>query len=259
MNFGSFIPETLEEVYATSLKTNGAVVFNMEECSSFDLSGDQTTSEVTGKNGDVVSILKSKKTLKFSAESPYFSLDSIAAIRGGKVKEVTSSDKYTLRKFDILTLSGDKKLTLEDTPVTVTSEERTVQVVLEVALLNSDGSTKEVVTTDATCADKVVTLTSGNAGDTYRVVYDTEKTSGQIYVDEADKFSDTVSLYLKFTGHDACKTKDLVLYVKIPQFDFSGSYTMSGSDGKPASLKVEGNAVKSLCSGNKQLAEWYIA
>ena len=255
MNLGSFIPETLEEVYATSLKTDGSVVFNMEECGSFDLSGDQTTNEVTGKNGDVVSILKSKKTLKFSAESPYFSLDSIAAIRGGKTKEVTSDSKYTLRKFDILTLSSEKKLTLEDTPVTV----KTAQVVLEVALLNSDGSTKEVVTDKATVATNVVTLESGNAGDTYRVVYDTEKTSGQVYVDEADKFSDTVSLYLKFTGHDACKTKDLILYVKIPQFDFSGSFTMSGSDGKPASLKVEGNAVKSLCSGNKQLAEWYIA
>lgn len=254
MDFGNFIPESLEKVYATSLKTDGTVVFSMDECSSFEIAGDQSNEEVTGKNGDIVSILKSKKTLTFNAESPFFSLDAIAATRGGNTKEVTSSNKYILRKFDTCVLSADKKLTLEDTPVT----KETATVILEVALLNSDGSTKEVVTDKATAAAKEVTLSAGNEGDKYRVVYDTEKTSGVLYVDEADKFSETVSLYLEFIGHDACKTKDLVLHVKIPQFDSNGSFSVSGSDGKPGTFKINGSAVKSLCGGNKRFAEWYI-
>ena len=257
MDFGNFIPETLEEVYASSLK-NSNTVFGMEECSSFELSGDQTTTEISGKGGDIVSILKSKKTLKFNAESPYYSLDVLSAIRGGEVKEVTDSNKYTLRKFDIVTLSADKTLTLEDTPATITVGEATTSDILEVALLNTDRTTKQVVTETATCAGKTVTLSSGTAGDLYRVVYNTEKTTGQVYLDEANSFSDTVSLYLKFLGHDACKTKDLTLYVKIPQFDFNGSFSMSGSDGKPATMKIDGSAIKSICGGNKVFAEWYV-
>ena len=175
-----------------------------------------------------------------------------------EVKEVTDSNKYTLRKFDIVTLSSDKTLTLEDTPATITVGEDTTSDILEVALLNTDRTTKQVVTETATCAGKTVTLSSGTAGDLYRVVYNTEKTTGQVYLDEANSFSDTVSLYLKFLGHDACKTKDLTLYVKIPQFDFNGSFSMSGSDGKPATMKIDGSAVKSICGGNKVFAEWYV-
>ena len=253
IDFSKMIIKSAEEIYLFE-KENDAIKASYDEVTDITFTGDSSEQEVQGRQGSILAVLDSAKKLAVEFTNAYYTMDGLAVNTGGEVSSASSTEKFTIRRFEYAKLTDDKTLTLKDTPVTKTVEGETANVLVEVDLLNADKSIKSVVE-GATVAGKTVTLSEGTAGDMYRVVYDTEVESATRVIDDANEYAGTYRMIANLLVEDPCDHKEYYLQADVPSLKVKTAYEVAVGD-NPATMKVSGTAQKDICSEINKFATY---
>lgn len=254
LDFSKMIIKSAEEVYLFN-KDNDTIKATYDEITDITFNGDSDEKEVNGRDGAILAVLDSKKKLSVEFTNAYYTLDGHAAVTGTEVENATEAEKFIVRRFEYIKLSADKTLTLKDAPVKKTVDDSETSVVVEVDLLNSDKSTKTIVTSKATVAGKVVTLADGIEGDIYRVVYDIEVSEAKRVTDDANEYAGTYRMIANLIVEDPCDHKEYYLQAEVPSLKVKTAYEIAVGD-NPATMKVSGTAQKDVCSAIGKFATY---
>lgn len=253
IDFKKMIIKGAKDVYLFDKDTDTLKSY-FDEVTDIKFNGDSEEKEVEGFNGSVVAVLDSKKSLTCEFTNTYFTTDGLATVMGSKEEVASADNKFIIRRFEYKKLSATKTLTLDDTPIKKSSGGSSTGVIVEVDKLNSDKTIKEVIS-GATVSDKTVTLTDGTEGDLYRIVYDTEVTSGIRVTDNANEFAGTYRMIANLLVLDPCSKKEHLLQADIPSYKVKTSYTVETST-DPATMNVTGSAEKDICSADGTFATY---
>ena len=133
---------------------------------------------------------------------------------------------------------------------------------IHVAELSSSGSMGAVMTAGATPDESTFKLNGTtfnapvNSGKQYIIKYNRTVSNGAIIRNSADKFPDTIKLYLKVLAVDPCSADTLkAAYVELPSFQPSPETTIQfTTDGQ---LDYSGDLQVDYCAANKALYNIY--
>lgn len=211
-------------------RTDDTCLNILDEIKSFTLSNSEDSSDVTGKNGNVLFTLKKNKAVEGSGSSGYLS-GSLMSLQTGSDP---TSGKVKFRKREVISFNaGENSVVTAETAVGTAGAE-----ILSVLITVDDVTTKY---TQATVADgthfsyatgtKTLSLptTISDAG-TIEVVYDYEK-DGATVGNSADTYGKTTHTFINCLGKNTCD-ETYFIQLEIYRCDWNANFDLDmGGDG----------------------------
>lgn len=254
-NLGDIIIDRIQ--YGWAEKFDGTPLHVLTQLSEASIEITAESKDAVDKDGTLVKRFWQGKTGTFTATNAMLSMPVLASMSGitpdivsDGVLGTGSSGTLTMPK--IITANSGQELTLTGY----------VEGTMHVAELSASGSMGAVCTAGAnsTATTYVVNGTTftapTNTGKQYIVKYDRTVSNGAIIHNSADKFPDTIKLYLKVLAVDPCSADTLkAAYVELPSFQPSPETTIQfTTDG---TLDYSGDLQVDYCSANKALYNIY--
>lgn len=223
---------------------------------SIELSAE--SKDAVDKDGTLVKRFWQGKTGTFTATNAMLSMPVVASM-SGVTPDIVSDGQIngkagTLTMPKIVTVESGKEITLTGA----------VEGTIHVAELTTSGAMGAVMEAGASSTatsyvfvnDTKKLTAPTNPGKQYIVKYNRTVSNGAIIHNQADKFPQTVRLYLKCLAVDPCSADTLkALYVELPSFQPSPETTINfTTDG---TLDYSGDLQVDYCSVNKSLFNLY--
>jgi hypothetical protein len=200
----------------------------LEEVQDFTVSQDETTTDITGRNGRKLNTLKRNKSVTVSGNSGVVSAGLIGLQTGTSFEQVSTA---TINVVDTLTVEGNKATTSRAASGTTGAE------IITLALKNKNGtmdSSKKFTQSSAVAAGaftynpdtKELAFYEGDIedGTEIAVMYDSDVQGGYVHTNHSDVFSSKAEVYIDFIAEDTCS----VQYrdqIHIPMADVSGTFS----------------------------------
>ena len=233
----------------TGFDMSGNYWFTLDELKDATVAQSQETTDITGKQGRVISRMKKNKTIKVSGTN--------GLISGGLMEVQTGSafqDKDTNVLWrDYLTVSSNAATTSYKAIGTAGNEIEALYI------KTSDGTIGTKLVQDSTAASgkfaynpstKALTFSGLSDGTEIMVVYN-RKISASVLANSADTFSGKAMLSVDAMAEDKCGNLFRVQFF-IPKADFSGEFSIEMGD-NPAVHAFEADAMAGACTAGGAL------
>lgn len=259
MNIDKFTITSYDQITGFD-RTNGSLDMILDELSDFTLSQEEEKVDIIGKGGRVISSLKKNKKVTGKGTNGMLSGGALATMLGAEIED----GKHMIRYTDPIIVNANKGLTRQVAIGTIGNEIGTIYVRAENSAYISDGKKlTQVATTPATGefsydpATKEITFFAGDIADGTEVIafYDAEVTGKKI-INDADKYSKTLAVYIDVTCRDACDNLFHGQFI-IERADFSGTFDIQGGS-DPATLGFEFTSLPNLCTDKSDLWDFMI-
>ena len=239
----------------------GAFRFLLDEMQNCTIGNTQENTNLTGRNGRTIGMLKRNKAVKVSGTNGMVSLGLIET----EVGKAGENDVVTTVKIpDYIVAVKD---TEGDTIVAYTNHVAVGTAGNEIGELyvkNSNGTIKKTLTQDATASagkftyDPDTKKFAFNAGDVAEndeiTVYYKRKIKADVVIENvSDNYSEKLELYVDVIAEDKCKNEYRVQFF-IPYADFSGNFDIAIGDSQTAH-SFEATSLASVC-GNGSSVFW---
>lgn len=240
---------SLETITAFDV-TTGSYVFTLDELQNASIAQAQETTDITGKQGRVISTLKKNKTVTVSGTNGLVSGGLLETQTGG-----TFANKATeVLWADYLTVASGEATTSYKAIGTAGAEIEALYI------KNSDGTLGTKLEQDSTAAagkfayapaTKKLTFHTDVAAGSEVIVYYKRKITADVLDNEASTYSGKLTLYIDALAEDKCGNIYRVQFY-IPKADFSGEFTLELGDNQTTHA-FEAKALAGGCGGNGQL------
>lgn len=259
MNIDKFTIASYDQIVGFD-RTNGSLDFILDELTDFNLSNSEDKSEITGKGGRTIGTLKKNKKVTGSGTNGFLCGGALAAQVGSEVE----SGEHTIRYTDPVVVSNNKGTTVETAVGAVGNEIGVIYVRDENNAYISSG--KKLTQTSGVPKEgefsydpetKEITFFTGEIADGTEVIafYDA-KVTGKRIVNDTDRYSKTLALYIDVTCKDICDNLFHGQFI-IDRADFSGTFDLQGGN-DPVSHKFEFTSLPNLCTGKTLLWDFIL-
>lgn len=238
---------SIETVTGFDLVT-GNLKFILDELQNVTLDNAEETSDITGKNGRILSRLKRNKTVTISGTSGMLSGGLMEAQTGGKFESKTTEVMWT----DYLTVKSNAATT-SFTAVGTTGAE-----IIALYAKNADGTLGDLLTQGDAVAEGVFTYSpatkalafnDGEIADGSEVVVKYKrKIQGDVLGNDAENYSEKCVLYIDALAEDTCGNVFRV-QIYVPKADMSGNFSIEASDSQ-ATHPFEATSLAGSCGAN---------
>lgn len=245
---------SLETITAFDI-TTGAYRFTIDELQNASIAQAQETTDITGKQGRVISTLKRNKTVTVSGTN--------GLVSGGLLETQTGSNfenKATeVLWADYLTVASGEATTSYKAIGTAGAEIEALYI------KNSDGTLGTKLEQAATAAagkfaydpsTKKITFHTDVTAGTEVIAYYKRKITADVLDNSANTYSGKLTLYIDALGEDKCGNIYRIQFY-IPKADFSGEFTLELGDNQTTHA-FEARALAGGCGGNGQLWSYTI-
>lgn len=241
---------SIDQISAYGL--DGTPRWIMDEIQDGTISNTQEKEDITGKQGRKISSLKRNKAATVSATNGLVSAGLLESQVGS---EFTESEGATVRWTDYLVVNSNAATT------NYKAAGETGAEIIAVYVRNLDGSTgKKLTQAAATAADKFTYTPDSkalafNAGDiadgTEIVVFYDRKIPAAVLVNESDKYSEILQIYVDCSAEDKCGN---VFHAQFyfPKADVSGEFELAMGDSQTVHA-FEAEALAGSCGAGGQL------
>lgn len=251
MNFNDLTITSIDAINAFNIST-GAYRFTLDELQSAKIANSQDESDITGKNGRLLSTLKRNKTVTISGTNGLVSGGLLEVQTGG---EFATQDKATVRWTDYLTIKSNKATT-EFKAIGTTGAE-----IIALNIKNADSTIGKALVQDATAGEgkfaydpstKEITFKTSDYEDGTEIVviYD-RNIKADVLDNYSDVYSEKCKLYIDATAEDKCGLEYRVQFY-ISKADFSGTFDIDMGDNQTVHA-FEAKSQASACGGNGKL------
>lgn len=259
LNVNDLSITSFETVMACNI--NGGVFrFMLDEMQSCTINNTQENTNLTGRGGRTIGMLKRNKSVTVSGTNGMVSLGLIEA----EVGNAGESDKVTTVKIpDYIVATADEN-------GTVTAVTNYVAVgtagneIGELHVKDSSGRVIKTLTQDATASEgkfaydpstKTISFAEGDvAGGAEITVYYKRKIKADVVIENvSDNFSEKLELYIDAIAEDKCKNEYRVQFF-VPYADFSGNFEIAMGDSQTVH-SFEATSLASAC-GNGSSTFW---
>lgn len=240
---------SLETITAFDV-TTGSYIFTLDELQNASIAQAQETTDITGKQGRVISTLKKNKTVTVSGTNGLVSGGLLETQTGG-----TFANKATeVLWADYLTVASGEATTSYKAIGTAGAEIEALYI------KNSDGTLGTKLEQGSTAAagkfayapaTKKLTFHTDVAAGSEVIVYYKRKITADVLDNEASTYSGKLTLYIDALAEDKCGNIYRVQFY-IPKADFSGEFTLELGDNQTTHA-FEAKALADGCGGNGQL------
>lgn len=250
LNVNDLSITSFETVMACNIN-GGAFRFLLDEMQSCTISNTQENTNLTGRGGRTIGLLKRNKAVTVSGTNGMVSLGLIEA----EVGTAGESSKVTTVKIpDYLTaVESEGKVTATTNFVAVGT---TGNEIGELHVKDANGVVKKTLVQDATVAagkftydpaTKAIAFHTGDvvAGDTITVYYKRKITADVVISNVSDTYSEKLELYIDAIAEDKCKNEYRVQFF-IPYADFSGNFDIAMGDSQTVH-NFEATSLASAC------------
>lgn len=245
---------SLETITAFDV-TTGSYVFTLDELQNASIAQAQETTDITGKQGRVISTLKKNKTVTVSGTNGLVSGGLLETQTGG-----TFANKATeVLWADYLTVASGEATTSYKAIGTTGAEIEALYV------KNSDGTLGTKLEQASTAAagkfayapaTKKLTFHTDITDGSEVIVYYKRKITADVLDNEASTYSGKLTLYIDALAENKCGNIFRVQFF-IPKADFSGEFTLELGDNQTTHA-FEAKALAGGCGGNGQLWSYTI-
>lgn len=245
---------SLETITAFDI-TTGSYKFTIDELQNASIAQAQETTDITGKQGRVISTLKRNKTVTISGTN--------GLVSGGLLEVQTGSNfenKATeVLWADYLTVASGEATTSYKAIGTAGAEIEALYI------KNSDGTLGTKLEQAATAAagkfaydpsTKKITFHTDVTAGTEVIAYYKRKITADVLDNSANTYSGKLTLYIDALGEDKCGNIYRIQFY-IPKADFSGEFTLELGDNQTTHA-FEARALAGGCGGNGQLWSYTI-
>lgn len=226
----------IRDLMLTSVETitgfdyvTGNLKYILDELQNVTLDNAEETSDITGKNGRILSRLKRNKTVTISGTSGMLSGGLMESQTGGKFENKTTEVMWT----DYLTVSGNAATTRFKAVGTTGAE------IVALYVKNDDSTLGELLTQGAEVADGVFTYSPTTKALAFKeseiadgseiVVKYKRKIQGDILANDSESYSEKDTLYVDCLAEDKCGNVYRV-QIFVPKADMSGNFSLEVSD-----------------------------
>jgi hypothetical protein len=261
MNFNipDMTPVSMETI--TILNPNSReLICQLEDVQDFTLSQDETTSDITGRNGRKLNTLKRNKSVTVSGNSGLVSAGLIGLQTGSSFEKVEST---TIFMVDTVTVSGNKANT------SYVASGSTGAEIERVALKNSNGSLDNTTVfeqSDTVAAGKFtynpetkeLAFNEGEIADDTEiaVLYNAVVKNAYVHTNTSDVYSTKGEVYIDYIMEDTC-ARQYHVQVHLPLADFSGSFSLDVSSNQTVQA-FEMSALAGSCGNAGKFWDWTI-
>lgn len=254
----------VKDLMLTSIETitgfdliTGNLKFILDELQNTTLDNAEETSDITGKNGRILSRLKRNKTVTISGTSGMISGGLMEAQVGGKFEDKATEVMWT----DYLTVS-DNAATTNFKAVGTTGAE-----IVALYTKNDDGTLGDLLVQGAeavagkftyTPTTKALAFYEGEIEDGAEIVVKYKrKIQGDVLVNDSENYSEKCILYIDCLAEDKCGNIYRV-QIFIPKADMSGNFSVEASDSQ-TTHPFEATSLAGACGTNgTQLWTWTV-
>lgn len=258
LNVNELSITSFETVMACGIN-GGAFRFLLDEMQNCTIANTQENTNLTGRNGRTIGMLKKNKAVKVSGANGMVSLGLIET----EVGSVASSQVTTVKIPDYIVATADESGAVS----AITNYVAVGSAGNEIGTLyvkNSNGTIKKTLTQDATTstgkftydpATKKIAFAEGDVanGDEITVYYKRKIKADTVIENVSDKFSEKLELYIDALAEDKCKNEYRVQFF-IPYADFSGNFDIAMGDNQTVH-NFEATSIASTC-GNGSSVFW---
>ena len=259
LNVNDLSITSFETVMACNIN-GGAFRFMLDEMQNFTLGNTQENTNLTGRGGRTIGMLKRNKAVTCSGTNGMVSLGLVEA-EVGKAGE--SDVKTTVKSPDYITaVAGEGNAVTAATNYTAVGTAG--NEIGELYIKNASGLVVKTLTQDATAsagkfaydpATKALSFYEGDvkAGDEITVYYKRQIKADVVLENVSENFSEKLELYVDAIAEDKCKNQYRVQFF-IPYADFSGNFELAMGDSQTVHA-FEATSLASAC-GNGASIFW---
>lgn len=228
VNIADISVTTLETIKAYGL--DGTPRFILDELQNARIANTQEKEDVTGKGGRKLNSLKKNKAVTISGTNGLVSGGLLEAQTGGVFEAKASTP---VAWTDYLTINSDKATTNYKAVGTAGAE------IEGLYIKNSNGTMGTKLDQAATASTGKFAYNPANrelsfAASAYEdgteiVVFYTRNIAGSVITNEAEKYSEKLTLYIDAFGEDLCG-KQYRIQFYVPRADFSGDFDIELGD-----------------------------
>lgn len=224
----------------TAFSMAGVPRFILDELQDATIAHTQERQEITGKGGRKLNSLKKNKAVVISGNNGLLSAGLLETQVGNTfVHKESTAVSWT----DYVIVNGNASATNYIAIGTAGAE------IAHLYVKNADGTLGEEIVQGAAAAEgtfaydpatKALTFAEGEIADgTEIAVFYTRNIAGDVLVNESDKYSEKLQLYIDATGEDKCANVYRVQFY-IPKADFSGDFDIElGGDQSVHAFEAE--------------------
>lgn len=259
LNVNDLSITSFETVMACNIN-GGAFRFMLDEMQNFTLGNAQENTNLTGRGGRTIGMLKRNKAVTVSGTNGMVSLGLVEAEVG---KSGESNVKTTVKIPDyIVAVAG------EGAAVTASTTYKAVGTagneIGELYIKDKSGLVTKTLKQDAEASEgkfaynpetKVITFHNGEVkeGDEITVYYKRQIQADVVIENVSENFSEKLELYVDAIAEDKCKNEYRVQFF-IPYADFSGNFELAMGDSQTVHA-FEATSLASAC-GNGSSIFW---
>lgn len=248
VNVNDIAITSIETITAFDVLT-GAYLFTLDEIQDASIAQGEEKTEVTGKQGRVLTYLKRNKSVTISGNNGFLSGGLLELQTGSSFENKTTEVLWT----DYLTVNSNAATTTykavgttgaEISAIYVKNADQTLGAELEQAATAASGKFTYDPTTKAL-------KFSGIADGTEIVVLYTRKITADVLVNESDSYSKKATLYVDLLGEDKCANVYRI-QIYMPKADFSGEFSLDMGDSQTAHA-FEAESLAGACGAGSNL------
>lgn len=259
LNVNDLSITSFETVMACGIN-GGAFRFLLDEMQNCTIGNTQENTNLTGRNGRTIGMLKRNKAVKVSGTNGMVSLGLIET----EVGKAGENDAVTTVKIPdyIVAIKESEDIIATSNYVAVGTAGNEIG---ELYIKNSNGTIKKTLTQNATASKtgefaydpttKKFSFFKGDVaeGDEITVYYKRKIKADVVIENVSDNYSDKLELYVDVIAEDKCKNEYRVQFF-IPYADFSGNFDIAVGDSQTAH-SFEATSLASVC-GNGSSVFW---
>lgn len=231
VNVSDLSIKSLETIMAYDLAVNGgAFRFMLDELQSATIANSQENTNLTGRGGSTIGVLKRNKSVTISGANGMISVGLASAEVGAEVTDGNA----VVRTPDYLTVASNEATTTFTAVGTAGNE------IGEVFVKDVNGMVTNILEQDASAAEgkfaynpttKKITFNSGDLADNTEIVvyYDRQVSASAILENIASNYSDTLAIYVDAIAEDKCG-KEYHVQFYLPKVDFQGNFEIAMGD-----------------------------
>lgn len=248
MNINDIMITSIETITAFDVAT-GAYKFTLDELQNATIANSQETSDITGKQGRLLSQLKRNKSVTISGTNGMVSGGLMEIQTGGTFENKATEVLWT----DYMTVASNKATGAYTAVGTVGAEIEALYV------KNADGTLGGLLEQDAQAAEgkfayapgsKEFTF-SGLADGTEVIAYYKRKIQADVLDNDSDSYSGKCALYIDAMAEDKCANVYRIQFY-VPKADFSGEFSIELGDNQTVHA-FEARSLSGACGAGSKL------
>lgn len=259
MNIDKFTITSYDQIIGFDRAT-GSLDIILDELSDFTLSHEEEKTDITGKNGRIISSLKKNKKVTGKGTNGMLSGGALASMLGTEIKD----GEHTIRYTDPIIVAANMGITKETAIGTPGNEIGSIYIKDPNNAYISGGRKLTQTSGEPASgeflydpASKTITFYDGDVADGSEVIafYDA-KVSGKKISNDSNHYSKTLQVFLDVTCQDGCDNIFHGQFI-IDRADFNGTFDIQGG-AEPTTLGFEFTSLPNLCTGRSDLWDFVL-